>query len=416
MREYLAAHCTSPVTARQYTAGLLKLEQYLRLRCHRPAPEKQINWPYYSAGLPPAWVEAIRTYLAHCRRAWPVERQYQSTLDWLRSLTPPLRWIAQQATLSALTDLTPERWLAYLDCRLAQGICAATLNRELSSLQNWLKYFAELGQPICQRLLLVERLDEPPHIPRDVPVEQLRLLLAEIEREAARPHALCRRMGIMDRAWFLLMLYSGLRSGEVRRLQLADFDWQRRVIRIEQSKGLKDRLVPFSPPTAAALQAYLEVRGPAAALPETVFIYRHVPLGRAYCFHRLARYGQRCGVQISPHRLRHSCATLLLNAGAPILTVQAILGHARVDTTLDYARLYDGAIAADYYRAMAQVEGQIKVAEDAAAEPPTHGELLALVDSLRSGMLNDSQTETVRLLRAKLAALAERAATAAPPA
>jgi integrase len=277
------------------------------------------------------------------------------------------------------------------------------------------EHLAKLGQPICQRLLLVERLAEPPHIPRDVPIEQLRRLLAEIEREAARPHALCQRMGIMDRAWFLLMLHSVLRSCEVRRLKLADIDWERRLLRIEQSKGLKDRLVPFIPPAAEALRAYLDVRGPAAALPETVFIYRHVPLGRVHCFHRLARYGQRCGVQISPHRLRHSCATLLLNAGAPILTVQAILGHARVDTTLDYARLYDGAIPADYYRAMAQVEDQIKVSEDAAAEPPTHGELLALVDSLRSGTLNDTQTETVQLLRAKLAMLANRAATGSPP-
>ena len=219
----------------------------------------------------------------------------------------------------------------------------------------------------------------------------------------------------MDRAWFLLMLHSGLRSCEARRLKLGDIDWERRLLRIEQSKGLKDRLVPFSLPAADALHAYLDVRGPAAALPETVFIYRHVPLGRTYFFHRLVRYGGRCGVQISAHRLRHSCATLLLNAGAPILTVQAILGHSHIDTTLDYARLYDGTIAADYYQAMAQVEGQIKVAEDAAAEPPTHGELLALVDSLRSSTLNDSQTETVRLLRAKLATLAERAATGSPP-
>jgi integrase len=219
----------------------------------------------------------------------------------------------------------------------------------------------------------------------------------------------------MDRAWFLLMLHSGLRTAEVRRLTLADIDWERRLIRIEQSKGLKDRLVPFSPPTADALRTYLDVRGPAAALPETVFIYRHVPMGRVYCFHRLIRYGQRCGVQISPHRLRHSCATLLLNAGAPILTVQAILGHTHIDTTLDYARLYDGVVAADYYRAMSQVEGQFKVSEDAAAEPPTHGELLALVDSLRSGTLNDTQTETVCLLRARLAMLAERAAIGSPP-
>jgi len=49
-------------------------------------------------------------------------------------------------------------------------------------------------------------------------------------------------------------------------------------------------------------------------------------------------------VYVTPHMLRHSCATLLLNAGAPILTVQAILGHKHINTTLGYARLYDGTV------------------------------------------------------------------------
>jgi hypothetical protein len=99
---------------------------------------------------------------------------------------------------------------------------------------------------------------------------------------------------------------------------------------------------------------------------------------------------------------------LLLNAGAPILTVQTILGHRHIDTTLGYARLYDGTVAADYYRAMAQVERQMALPEDAKAELPSSGQLLALVDALRSGTLNESQQETVRALRAGITALAER--------
>ena len=102
---------------------------------------------------------------------------------------------------------------------------------------------------------------------------------------------------------------------------------------------------------------------------------------------------------------------MLLNAGAPILTVQTILGHQHVDTTLGYARLYDGTVAADYYRAMLQIEPKMAVFEDKSAEPLNGGQLLALVDSLRSGTLNESQLETVRVLRAGLAALSERVDT-----
>ena len=91
-----------------------------------------------------------------------------------------------------------------------------------------------------------------------------------------------------------------------------------------------------------------------------------------------------------------------------MLTVQTLLGHKWVDTTLGYARLYDGAVAADYYGAMAVIERRLALPEDARAAPPGTGQLLALVDSLRQGTLNDAQSETVRQLRSGILALAER--------
>ena len=110
----------------------------------------------------------------------------------------------------------------------------------------------------------------------------------------------------------------------------------------------------------------------------------------------------------TPHQLRHSCATLLLNAGAPVTTVQAILGHKNVDITLGYARLYDGTAAADYYRAMRTVEQQLALPEDRLKPAPSVGEMLALVDALRNGTLNPAQVEIVGSLRSGLALLAEK--------
>jgi integrase len=229
-----------------------------------------------------------------------------------------------------------------------------------------------------------------------------------IQAAAASSHAGVRRCGRMDQAWFLLMLHSGLRTGEVRRLTFPDIEWEAKRVRIEQSKGLKDRLVCLSEATVEALKAYLEVRGPSEALPEQVFIYRHRPLSGSYCLERLQTYGEVCVVRVYPHQLRHSCATLLLNAGAPVLTVQTILGHKNIDTTLGYARLYDGTVAADYYQAMQSVERQLALPEDRMAQPPSLGELIALVDSLRNGSLTPSQTEIVWTLRSGLALLAEK--------
>lgn len=391
-------------TRSAYFKGLAKLEEYLRFRCHRPAPEKQTNWPYFLDPLPQALAEDVRAYVAHRRRTWLPEEIYRSTCTLLSHVTLSLRWMVAEHRLTGIEDLTPELWWEYVDHRLASGIKAITINGELRDLDHFLHFLEDQGRAICQRMLRVEPLAEGTHLPRDVPMDQLRRLLAEIEAEAAATNTRNRRMGILDRAWFLLMLHSGLRTGEVRRLQKPDLDLKGGRVRIEQSKGLKDRVVYLSPATVAAIEAYLDVRGPAA--DDHLLLYRHEPLSVSYCSHRLRTYSKRCGVLITPHQLRFSCATLLLNAGAPVLTVQSILGHKFVDTTLGYARLYDGTVAADYYRAMTEIEGRFEGDRHESALPDS-GQLLALVDALHAGTLNDAQRETVQALRAGILAMAE---------
>ncbi len=104
-------------------------------------------------------------------------------------------------------------------------------------------------------------------------------------------------------------------------------------------------------------------------------------------------------IKRTPHQLRHSCATLLLNAGAPVVSVQALLGHEKVDTTLGYARLYDGTVAADYYRAAGKIENLLKLPEDSQISTSTPAQLIALVDSLAGGTLSQAQRETLHALR-----------------
>jgi hypothetical protein len=188
---------------------------------------------------------------------------------------------------------------------------------------------------------------------------------------------------------------------------LAEIEWETQRVRITQSKGLKDRLVPISGVTIQALRDYLEVRGPADALPENVFVFRHATLSQSYCYERLRMYSEGCGLRVAPHQLRHSGAILLLNAGAPVLTVQTILGHKKIDTTLNYARLYDGTLAADYYSAMNKVERQLSLPEDQPSQPPSVGQLIALADALRNSSLNPAQLEIVRALREGLGMLEE---------
>jgi integrase/recombinase XerD len=298
--------------------------------------------------------------------------------------------------------------LDFIDQRLTAGYAVSGINADLRNFHGFLAFLQEQGYPVAQSLLRLPGLRTPATLPKFLTDPQVRRLLREIQAEATAGHANKRRMGLLDRAWFLLMLHGGLRTGEIRRLKLEDIDWENRRLRIEQSKGLKDRVVYLSQVACDALHAYLAQRGPAFALPELVFIYRHQPLSSRYCQVRLRTYGRRCGVRITPHQLRHSCGTLLLNAGAPVLTVQTILGHKYVDTTLRYARLYDGTIAADYYQAMAQVESCLALEERGETALVRAGDLLPLLDCLGKDELSEAQNVTLQVLRTGLLALVKQ--------
>ena len=400
----------SPNTRADYQKGLKKFTEYLRLRFGRPQKAKELHWDYHIGSLPAELQQDIRDFIHFCQHSWKVERQFERSADTLFTLSRPLRWMNEHFRVKDVSNLTPQLWYAWLDKRLSDGIGASTLNGELSALKHFVYFLRDLGRPVSERFILVDRLVENKTLPKDVPIEQLRLLQKAIQKQIHTGNAGQRRLGRMDLAWFLLMLHSGLRTGEIRCLKLSDIEWEAKRVHIEQSKGLKDRLVPLSKATIQALKSYLEVRGPSEALPEYVFIFRHTQLTRSYCSERLKTYCAGCGFRTQPHRLRHSCATLLLNAGAPVLSVQTILGHKQIDTTLGYARLYDGTVAADYYSAMDRVERQLALPDDFVKPVPSIGELIALTDALHRVTLSPTQTEIVRALRSGLVALAGQVA------
>ncbi|MEM7335857.1 MAG: tyrosine-type recombinase/integrase [Chloroflexota bacterium] len=405
VRAIIARNYSSKATQQLYYKGLLKWAEWLDARQGKPKPERQTNWAYFLAGLPDEVSQAVRDYVRHAQRNWGAEQKRDRTDNRLCTLTQCLRWAVKHWAIAKVTDLTPEVWFAYVDARLEDGINPKTLNRELHALQGWLRVMKEQDIPICDRMLKVKWFKSGRDLPKDVPLAQLKRVAAEIEQDAVHPWQGVRRCGVMDRAWWRLMLMSGLRVGEVRRLRQADLDLPNQRLRIVQSKGLKDQIVFLSTETVSAIEAYLPLRGP--VLDDHLFVYRHRPLTPTYCAERLRTYGKRCGVQIRPHKLRHSCATLLLNAGAPELTVQALLGHKNIDTTLGYARLYDRTVAADYYRAMTGIEHNLQTTPTTAPTLPP-AQMVALVDALSDGTLNDQQREFVHILRSSLEQLAEQ--------
>ncbi|MBQ5924753.1 MAG: tyrosine-type recombinase/integrase, partial [Alistipes sp.] len=193
-------------------------------------------------------------------------------------------------------------------------------------------------------LLISERIQqlpteniEPPKTERLLPdvlsVEEVDAMLATFDIRSAKG---CRDSAIVE------VLYStGLRVSELVTLRLSDLFFGEGYVRVV-GKGDKQRLVPIGSAARDKIQLYMEERKPKSASEMTLFLNnRGKPLTRVMVFNIIRQAAERAGItkNISPHTLRHSYATHLLQGGANIRQVQELLGHESITTTEVYTHL-----------------------------------------------------------------------------
>jgi integrase/recombinase XerD len=148
----------------------------------------------------------------------------------------------------------------------------------------------------------------------------------------------------LDHRTLLMTLYStAMRRAELCCLKVRNVDSKRMMIRIDQGKGSRDRDVPLSPKLLETLRVYWRWMQPSTYLfPGTVKRVRaDVPISANSVWLACRQAAQAAGIskRISPHALRHSCASHLLEAGADLRTIQVLLGHSRLEHTLVYLHL-----------------------------------------------------------------------------
>jgi integrase len=221
-------------------------------------------------------------------------------------------------------------------------------------------FLQEEGYPVPQALLRIPSLKQPDSLPKYLTDEQVKKLRDEIERGAqAAPLASHRRLALLIRAAFYLLWQGGMRLGEVEELRLEDLDLSHKRLSVRNGKGLKDRTVYLTETAIQALQEYLVARGDGHS--DHVFLYRNAALKKDIIRAQLQYAGERAEVKVYPHRLRHTCATQLLNAGCRVTSIQAFLGHKKLNTTMIYARAHDQTVAEDYFAAMQRVEQRLDI-------------------------------------------------------
>jgi integrase/recombinase XerD len=325
-------------------------------------PEESMDLSHYWEGLPDWLTNLLQEYITYRQRRWKPKQVRRYTGDKLSYLRQFWCWLLEGESLEGLVDLKREHVQGFVETKLEAGLRSRSVNFQLNELWTFLRYCEEHGHSVCPSVFRVKRLKQEDVLPRFLSESDYQRL----ENQVLQATEAGERDDQLDRLWFYLFSEAGLRVSEVCDLRLDNIDLSGQRLTVRDSKG-GDRTVPLSPNLMVALKAYLPLRG--SAQSDHVLIYRDQAVKYSLIRFRLKRYGQQAQVQVSPHRLRHTLATRLLNEGMPITSIQYLLGHDRLDTTLIYARVHNETVQRDFERAYARLAPAPSLADELFGTP-----------------------------------------------
>ncbi len=313
-------------------------------------------------GLPDWLVQELTRYQHIRQRNWRTARLEHAIRGFWAGHVHLWHFLCVRCGVMELSDVRRSHLQDYIGERLQAGYAVTSVNGEMRNFHSLMVFLQGQGYAVPQMLLRMYTLKEPDPLPKYLTDDQVRLLRDEMERRVTTAKGFHqRRDALLNRATFYLLWQSGLRIGEVEELRQEDLDLSGRKLTVRQSKNLRDRTVCMTDTTVRALKDYLTVRGPSPT--DHVFLYRNQPVSKDLVRERIKAAGKAVGVHVYPHRLRHTAATQLLNAGCRITSIQKFLGHKELSTTMIYARVHDQTVEDDYYRAMSSVEKRLELLE-----------------------------------------------------
>lgn len=237
---------------------------------------------------------------------------------------------------NGLLNARREDILAILAGEVQQGKSPRSVSRYLSAYRQFYRWLLREGRISNDPVALIESPKTGRGLPKALTEKQVETLLAAPDMATA--------LGQRDKAMLELMYATGLRVSELVGLELPNLNINQGVIRVI-GKGQKERLVPIGEEALDSLQAYLEKGRPGllkGAQADSVFVTsRKAGMTRQAFWYMVRKYAAKCGIQqkLSPHMLRHSFATHLLNHGADLRVVQLLLGHSDLSTTQIYTHI-----------------------------------------------------------------------------
>lgn len=242
--------------------------------------------------------------------------------------------------LAELTRADLRKWIASLS---REGLAPASVARAVSATRGFFKFLMLDGHIKTHP---AEDLDTPQrfsYLPKFLTEDEINQLLAAPDVSTEE--------GIRDRAVLEIMYATGLRVSELVGLKHADIDLLAGLV-VCHGKGNKERRVPLGKSAIHWLQQYAAVKaGYGKQTSPNVFVHRGKPFTRQLAWSMIKRHAENAGIKnVSPHTIRHSFATHLLQHGADSRSVQALLGHSDISTTQIYTHITDLHLRSAYDR------------------------------------------------------------------
>ncbi len=277
----------------------------------------------------------ISSFLTHVR----VEKGLSSnTVSAYRRDLVKFAEFARKRKLS-LEGVSRDDLVDFLAALYRQNLDSKSVARHLVTLRNFFR-FAQIQEHIAEDPSVNL---ESPKIRRSLPGY---LRLEEVERLLNQPD-MKTPLGLRDRAMLEVLYSTGLRVSELIGLRVSDLDTRVGNVRCI-GKGDKERIVPVGKKALTIVEKYLRdarprLLGKAPGSPALFVNRRGAPLSRVGVWKILSAYGRRAGMRVAltPHMLRHSFATHLLERGADLRSVQLMLGHADISTTQIYTHVVE---------------------------------------------------------------------------
>ncbi len=250
-----------------------------------------------------------------------------------------------QLKLGKVDHLAIRSYLAHL---ARKKLARSSSARQLSALRSFFKYLMREGLVEANPARTVITPKKEKLLPQVMQPADIALLLEQAD--------LSKPLGVRDRAWLELLYASGLRISELVGIDLDDIELRSRLVKV-RGKGGKERIIPFGTKAEEAVRAWLAGRQKllsAFSEEEALFLnYRGERITTRSVRRLFDGYLRDASLRagISPHTMRHSFATHLLNAGADLRAIQELLGHASLSTTQKYTHLNDWQLIAVYKKA-----------------------------------------------------------------